>query len=267
MNYAKILEELKTFIVEQGDKVYAGWENLKVVSSYDLGADMTTNFDKQIEKSFSEFVDKNFPQHGFRGEEFPELNRDAEYVWNIDPIDGTKYFARGIPFWSVTAALVQGENPLLGIVYDPVSRIIYEGFQDGGAYINGQKLIYNPTKEVDPKKLQVSVDLTTWKYDWDSLQDQLALTVTNLMKTFYRVRMFGAGAYSLSWLAQDMFGAYVDPYRHKKKFVDLAAGMIIAKEAGADIYRVNLDKEMEQIIIASPELIELIKPLIALQQS
>ncbi len=259
-----ILDEVTTFIKFHGDRVFDHWQELTIDASKD-GVDVTTNFDIEIEKKFAEFVKEHYPDHGFVGEEDQELNRTAEYIWHIDPIDGSKFFAKYVPLWGLTLALVKDGEPLVGVIYNPVSKQLYSAYKGGGAFLNDAPL--KVPAEKDPAKLQMVWDLTTWKYEWEKYQDQFASMLGVLIKKFYRVRALGNGAYSLAWQAQGMFGAFVDPYRHASKFVDIAAGVLITQEAGATFYRHPLGNDMEQIIVASPEIIELVKPIIKLDQA
>jgi len=262
MDLKKVLDEVSGFIKLHGDRVYEHWDEVTVAEEKDA-VDISTNFDVEIEKLFAEFVSVHFPEHGFKGEELSELNREGEYVWHIDPIDGTKYFIKGVPLWGLTLALVKGDEPVLGVIYNPVAKQLYTAYQGGGAFMNEKKLEINP--ETDPAKVQLVWDLTTWKYEWEKYKDKLTGASAQLMSTFYRVRALGNGAYSLAWLAQGLFGAYADPYRHKDKFVDIAAGVLIAKEAGAAVYRNPLGNDLEQLIIAKSELIDVIRPIIELK--
>lgn len=263
MDKEAILNEVTAFITYQGDRVFRNWAQFDIAKIAVDNVDVTTNFDIEIEREFYELVSKKFPEHGFVGEELHELNKDAELKWHIDPIDGTKYFAQGIPLWGITLALVQNETPILGLIYNPTTKQLYRAAKGLGAYLNDSKLQFK--SGIETSKLQLALDLTTRKYDWDNLQDRLGEIVSQLMKDYYRVRMFGNGAYALAWLAQGMFGVYVDPYRHTDKFVDIAAGIIIAEEAGASYERINLGNSMEQIVVANQRLFDDLKKTISLK--
>lgn len=262
MNLQSILDEVSAFAKYHGDRVYERWEEHDIAKMDSDNVDVTTNFDIEIERAFAKFVIANYPDHGFRGEELTELNREGEYIWHIDPLDGTKYFAKGVPLWGTTLALVKGETPVLGIVYNPTTKQMYRAAEEIGSFLNDSLMRIEEPAETN--RLQIAMDLTTHKYDWDNLQDKLCDIQSKLMQHFYRVRMLGNGAFALAWLAQGMFGAYVDPYRHRKKFVDVAAGYIIAAEAGAVHKRIALQDEMEQLIVAHPKLINTIEELIRL---
>lgn len=260
MDYKSKLNLVIEFIRAQGDDAFNNWHKFIITNEHDNGSDVTTNFDKKIEKEFSDFILKNFPECGFRGEEHKYLDRDGEYVWHIDPIDGTKYFAAGIPFWSVTVALVQNGEPLFGLIYNPSSKQMYSAIQGQGAYLNGKKIEIK--RETDISKLQVSIDMSETHYSWHDYGDESKEIIGLLSSAFYRTRMLGNGAFSLAWLAQGFFGAFVDIVRAEKKLVDVIGGYLIAKEAGAEIYQIDLGCGLYRAIIGRPEVVSQIKDIL-----
>lgn len=84
-------------------------------------ASPVTEIDRRIETRLREMIERAQPQHGVLGEEYPPHNLDAEYVWVLDPIDGTKQFIAGIPVYGTLISLCQDGQPLLGIIDMPIS--------------------------------------------------------------------------------------------------------------------------------------------------
>lgn len=76
--------------------------------------------DKEAEEEIRKLIAMNYPEHGVFGEEFDDKNLDAEYVWVIDPIDGTKSFIAGRPIFGTLIALLQNGEPLLGLIDQPI---------------------------------------------------------------------------------------------------------------------------------------------------
>jgi myo-inositol-1(or 4)-monophosphatase len=93
--------------------------------------DPVTEADRAAEAVMRRLIKANFPQHGIVGEEFGEENPGAEYVWVLDPIDGTKSFVSGLPIWGTLIALVHGGVPAFGAMHQPYLRERFSG--DGGA--------------------------------------------------------------------------------------------------------------------------------------
>jgi len=250
---------IKDFIIRVGDEALTSWEDLGIEKHAD-GVDVTTSTDIKIEHEFYNFIQKHFPDHGFRGEELGELNRDGEYIWQIDPIDGTKYYAQQVPFWTVTIALTKNNKPILGMIYNPISKQLHHASKGNGAYLNNKRISLSP--EIDIKKLQISVDIALSE-EYFTRKAKLTAVIEELFSSVYRVRIIGAGAISLAWLAQGFFGAFVNPYRPGKKIVDVSGGLIIAEEAGAEIYQEKLtgENDLYNILVARSEVLEKLLPI------
>ncbi len=81
--------------------------------------DPVTEADRAAEAVMRRLIKESFPQHGVVGEEFGDENTDAEYVWVLDPIDGTKSFISGLPIWGTLIALLRNGNPVFGMMHQP----------------------------------------------------------------------------------------------------------------------------------------------------
>ncbi len=95
------------------------------------GFDPVTAADRAAEAAMRALIRKNFPDHGIIGEEYGSEHPDAEYVWVLDPIDGTKSFISGMPAWGTLIALTRGGEPVYGMMHQPFTRESFAG--DGGA--------------------------------------------------------------------------------------------------------------------------------------
>ncbi len=95
------------------------------------GFDPVTAADRAAELAMRELIHRNFPDHGIIGEEFSAERPDAEYVWVLDPIDGTKSFISGMPAWGTLIALARFGEPVFGMMNQPFTRERFSG--DGGA--------------------------------------------------------------------------------------------------------------------------------------
>lgn len=263
MNLLEIKEKLVPFIKAAGDRALSEWDNIQI-NIHEDQVDVTSEIEKQIEKDFADFVLENFSEYGFQGEELPELNREGEYKFLIDPIDGSKYYAKGVSFWTVTIALVKGEQPLLGLIYMPTTNQLFWAGKDLGAYLNEKKL--SLTEETDLSKLQICVDLSVKSEIYSRNKQKLTPILEGILSSAYRTRMIGSGSLALCWLAQGLFGGYFYIFpkdNEKKEFLDIAAGVILAEEAGAEMYKheISLEDDFLVRIIARKEVIEKIKEI------
>ena len=105
-------------------------------------ADMTpvTRADVECEEAIRKVILGEFPQHGFYGEEIGRTKADAEFLWLVDPIDGTKNFLRQNPFFSTQIALMHDDEILLGVSSDPMMGALAWAEQGHGAGLNAQRL-------------------------------------------------------------------------------------------------------------------------------
>ena len=101
-------------------------------SSHDF--DPVTEADRAAEAVMRRLIKGNFPQHGIVGEEFGSENEDAEYVWVLDPIDGTKSFIAGFPIWGTLIALLHKGTPVFGMMHQPFIRERFYGDSGSANY-------------------------------------------------------------------------------------------------------------------------------------
>jgi inositol-phosphate phosphatase/L-galactose 1-phosphate phosphatase/histidinol-phosphatase len=96
-----------------------------------------TAADRAAEEAMRSLIEGQFPGHGIIGEEFGRLREDAEFVWTLDPIDGTKSFISGVPLFGTLIALARGRRPILGVIDQPISRERWVGVAGGPTTLNG----------------------------------------------------------------------------------------------------------------------------------
>jgi inositol-phosphate phosphatase / L-galactose 1-phosphate phosphatase / histidinol-phosphatase len=93
--------------------------------------------DREAEAAMRALIAERFPDHGIVGEEHGRERADADYVWILDPIDGTKSFISGIPLFGTLIALLHEGSPVLGVIDQPISRERWRGIAGRGATLNG----------------------------------------------------------------------------------------------------------------------------------
>jgi myo-inositol-1(or 4)-monophosphatase len=98
------------------------------------GFDPVTAADRAAETAMRALIKKTFPAHGVIGEELPPERADAEYVWVLDPIDGTKSFICGMPIWGTLIALTRHGEPIYGMMHQPFTREQFSGDGAGACY-------------------------------------------------------------------------------------------------------------------------------------
>jgi histidinol phosphatase-like enzyme (inositol monophosphatase family) len=123
----------------------------------ELKADQSpvTAADRGAEQLLRSLIGKKFPNHGIIGEEFGSENADAEFVWVLDPIDGTKSFITGVPLWGTLIALLHNGVPVLGGIHQPILHQLMVG--DGTTTtLNGRAVRLRPTASLAAATLLTS---------------------------------------------------------------------------------------------------------------
>jgi myo-inositol-1(or 4)-monophosphatase len=109
--------------------------------------DVVTKADLVVEKIITEAIHRRYPEHGILAEEIIRTNEDAEYVWIIDPIDGTANFASKVPMFGIMIALAHKKKIILSVIYLPATKELYFAKQGKGAFLNGKRIHCSRTSE------------------------------------------------------------------------------------------------------------------------
>lgn len=234
----KALQVVKVLVRGEGQNLLSGFGSpIRIAKIKDkTGKDFATEHDLAVELSLVNGLSAEFPEVGFELEENKHLQKTGQYRWVIDPIDGTKYFASGIPLFSISVALVQGDEPILGVIYNPISQQLYAGSNVSPAEVNGR--IISISKVGSLAETTLSVDFTRRSEAWGPISHWSSEKIRELSERAYRIRMLGVGSLSLAWVAA---GGAVNAYTGitgNTKFVDVAAGLAICKAAGAEVKKI-----------------------------
>lgn len=208
----------------------------KVVMSYYEGdyhvKDKTPNnpvttADFKADALLKKQLKESFPGYGWLSEESKDdLSRlEKEFVWVVDPIDGTKEFITGVPEFVISIGLAQNGQPVLGVLLNPVKGELYAATRGNGAFLNGRKLQVSNTTELSQASLLVSRTETR-----NGHVDKF----TDYIKAF---KPTGSVAYKLCLAAAGVGGVFVSVY--SKNEWDICAGDMVVQEAGgtmSDIY-------------------------------
>ncbi len=116
----------------------------------ELKEDMSpvTVADKEVEKAIIETIRSRFPEHSILGEESGKNKKDSEYLWIIDPIDGTKNYMRNIPIFAIEIALMKDGEVIMGVSNAPVLKELLYAEKGNGAYLNGRKISVSRTGDI-----------------------------------------------------------------------------------------------------------------------
>ncbi|TLW93162.1 inositol monophosphatase [Saccharomonospora piscinae] len=198
--------------------------------------DYVTELDVRIQRAIQDYLHHAAPGIDFLGEEDGggTLDDTTDYVWVLDPIDGTSNFAHGIPLCATSLALVHRGQPLIGVITAPFLDLRYHVVHGGGAYCNDKPIQCSST--TDLRRAIVSIgDYATGEGAAEKNERRFAVTRA-LAENVERVRMFGAASLDLAWVAEGRTDACVIL---SNKPWDMAAGVVTALEAGALLVDLN----------------------------
>lgn len=211
-------------------------------------ADMTpvTQADIECEQAIRAMVLAQFPEHGFYGEETGRTNNDAEYLWLVDPIDGTKSFVRQYPFFSTQIALMHNGEIILGVSSGTMMDELAWAEKGQGAWLNGERLSVSAVD--DPDRASVSVGnlkSLAGSDGWSSLG--------KIVGRADRIRGYG-DFYHYHLLAAGKIEAVIES---DVNILDVAALSIIVTEAGGVFTDLNGDVPnlaIRSVLAANPAL-------------
>ena len=172
---------------------------------------------------------KNKKKYSILSEEIGFIkNDDNDYIWVIDPIDGTTNFLHGIPHFCISIGLKFRDEIISGIIFDPIKNEIFYAEKYQGAFFNNHRIRVSKRKNLD--------------------ECLFATNKNGLSSTDLNSRIFGSAALDLSYVASGRIDGY---FQNGLNLWDIAAGIIIVKEAGGIINEIDLSKNNNIKIRAS----------------
>jgi len=188
--------------------------------------DLVSYVDKEAEKRLVTGLKKLIPESGFIAEEGTEPRTDRDYLWIVDPLDGTTNFTHGIPVYSVSVALSYRSKLMLGIVYEINKDECFWSTEEG-AYCNSKKIHVS-----DQSELAAGIVATGFPFHKFENLDNYMNILTSLMKSSHGIRRFGSAAVDLAYVACGRFEAFFEYNLHPW---DVAAGAYIVQCAGGQV--------------------------------
>ena len=194
---------------------------------------IVTKVDLLSEKTIINVIKKKFPKHNILTEESDFIDKNSEYTWIIDPIDGTTNFVAQIPYFAVCIGLAKDNEVVMGVVYNPYTKELFHAEKGKGAYLNSKRIkVSKKTKLIDalltfslPNKIQLS-------------KKTLGLISKNY-GTCRSVRNIGSAALNVCYIAAGNYDLY---FSLSLRAWDVAAAKIIVEEAGGKITNINNKK-------------------------
>ncbi len=189
--------------------------------------DLVSEADRQSEQFLLRYLRQHFPTDRIVSEESGELAGNAEHTWYIDPLDGTVNYVHGLPIYSVSIAHAEAGQLQLAVVYDPQRDELFSAESGKGARLNG--VLIHPSAATD---LDHSLLVTGFPYDIRTNPDNNLDHYAHLALHSQGVRRLGSAALDLSYVACGRFDGF---WELRLSPWDVAAGGLIAREAGAEV--------------------------------
>ncbi|MBE6066160.1 MAG: inositol monophosphatase [Clostridium lundense] len=250
MNLYEVLENVKLWTREVGKLQLEKYNSKIKYTSKSTVVDMVTEVDILSEKIIIDKIKSTYPDHAILSEEEGEIKSESEYLWVIDPLDGTNNYLHAFPIFCVSIALKKGEETVLGVIYVPRLDEMFWAIKGEGAFLNDEKI------EVAQKgNLEQCILATGFPYDKKISKHNNVNLFTNIITELQGIRRTGSAAFDLCCVACGRIDGY---WELKLGLWDLAAGALIVEEAGGKVMTSYLSKENGEMgvnIIAGNEIV------------
>ena len=191
--------------------------------------DLVTEVDLASELRIREEFARRTPELPVQGEEAGGVSSGTR--WVVDPLDGTTNFVHGYPFYCVSIGLVVGDDPVVGVLYDPVRDRLLLGWRGGGAWVGDQRMSVS-----DTRRLADTLGITGFPYKRRDALDYYLGFVKRVLQNTQGMRRSGSAAMDLGIIANgqaDFFWEFgLNPW-------DTAAGALLVQEAGGVVSRLD----------------------------
>ena len=196
-------------------------------------ADFVSSSDKKSEKTIIQELLKSKKKYSFLTEESGKItSSDTNNIWIIDPIDGTTNYLHGIPHFAISIALKSNNEIIAGVVFDPIKNEIFYAEKNNGAYFNNQRIRVSKKKKVE--------------------HCLFATGGRKEVKNSLNVRKSGSAALDMAYVAAGRYDGY---FQNNLHLWDIAAGIILIKEAGGKINKIDSSQINEIKIAAASNII------------
>ena len=205
-------------------------------------ADIVTDVDLAAERVILDLVQAEFPQFSILSEESSPIETGSPYTWVVDPIDGTRNFAEGVPHFCVVVALARGSDVVMGVTYDPIKEELFTAQEGQGAQLNGSAISVSQREEIP----QCVLGFDLGYYD-DKAATALDM-IRSLWPGFQTMRLLGSSALGMAYAAAGRLDLY---FHHSLSPWDSASGLLLAREAGGNV----VDRQGKDANLFTPSVI------------
>jgi len=227
MDHDKAFEIAKKAALTAGKFIKSRFLSLKPEEVFKKSKhDLVTNVDKGAEKIILDLVTKEFPNHAILSEEAGKIKRKSDYLWVIDPLDGTTNFFLGNPLFAVSIALFYEKEIVLSVIHVPITNQTFSAQKNKGAYLNGTKLSVSQKDKIE--EVYLAYCFPPKKQGMKTI----AKIFPKLVKKASLMRQFGSASWEICQVAAGKLDAFFLP--HVSPW-DVAGGALLVKEAGGKV--------------------------------
>ncbi|XP_076676508.1 uncharacterized protein LOC143373274 [Andrena cerasifolii] len=237
-NYFEFAKEL---VLKTGETFKCGFEGEKVVETKAHEWDLVTDYDKKIEELLISGLKAKFPDHEFIGEESMADAKEKPVLtdkptWILDPIDGTVNYINSFPQTCISLGLTVCKEVVVGIIYNPIVSDLYTAVKGQGAFLNEKPIRSSCVAEL--KEALIEIELASLRFPGKNRDVRMGRFEACIQAT-RGVRYLGSAAMGLAHVARGALdGFQMDPL----KPWDVAAGILIVREAGGTVLNAKGDK-------------------------
>jgi myo-inositol-1(or 4)-monophosphatase len=185
--------------------------------------DLVTQLDKEVEQMYVEAIKQVYPEHGIIGEEGTDKNKEAELLWVLDPLDGTRNYSIQVPFYGTSICLIKNNEPVVSVLYIPAVDKQYSAVKGEGAMLNGEKISISNETELSKSSI-----LYCHTADERGVRSAEKYAAKLKMAAFNADRLRTAAG-EMGLVAEGLVEAY---WLDGLPVWDLAAGALLVREAG-----------------------------------
>jgi myo-inositol-1(or 4)-monophosphatase len=212
-----------TEIAREAGQILRHFSDRSVAVEYKGSFDVVTVADRTSEELVIRRLQERFPSHSIIGEEGGSVDNGSEYVWHVDPLDGTTNFAHGYPWFAVSIGLERNGEGIAGVVYNPITEELYAAEKGSGAYLNNRRIAVSPLDKLETGLFATGFPASNRKENINVYYFHQFSVLT------HGCRRAGSAALDLCSVAAGRFEGF---WEFGLKSWDVSAGLVIVTEAG-----------------------------------
>lgn len=248
---SEFLRVAESIAREAGALLRAKFEESRTIEFKGEGsANLVTDADRASEALILSRLAEAFPSHAVLAEESGAAGQ-SEFVWYVDPLDGTTNYAHGLPHFCVTLALEGPAGLVAGVVFDPLRGEMFAASRGEGATLNGRAI-----RSSTVASLERALVCTGFPYDVQQHPERPLGLFSRMLRRAQGMRRMGSAALELAWVAAGRFDGF---YEFGLKPWDTAAGALLVQEAGGVMLGLDgraYSPQFGDVVAAGPMLIE-----------